>query len=70
MNIPYKDLAPETLRAVIEEFISREGTDYGDQEYNLEQKVQQVIQQLERAEIVLTFDPETESCGLQSADKL
>ncbi|MBL6904137.1 MAG: YheU family protein [Pseudomonadales bacterium] len=66
MNIPYQELEAETLRAIIEEFISREGTDYGAHEYSLEQKVQQVRNQLERGNIVLNFDPETESCDLQA----
>ncbi|MBT6481282.1 MAG: YheU family protein [Gammaproteobacteria bacterium] len=66
MNIPYQELEAETLRAIIEEFISREGTDYGAHEYSLEQKVQQVRNQLERGDIVLNFDPETESCDLQA----
>ncbi len=68
MNIPYQDLEAETLRAIIEEFISREGTDYGAHEYSLEQKVQQVKNQLERGDIVLNFDPETESCDLQAVN--
>ena len=66
MNIPYQELEAETLRAIIEKFISREGTDYGAHEYSLEQKVQQVRNQLERGNIVLNFDPETESCDLQA----
>ncbi len=68
MNIPYQELEAETLRAIIEEFISREGTDYGAHEYSLEQKVQQVRNQLERGNIVLNFDPETESCDLQAVN--
>jgi uncharacterized protein YheU (UPF0270 family) len=68
MNIPYQELEAETLRAIIEEFISREGTDYGAHEYSLEQKVQQVRDQLERGDIVLNFDPETESCDLQAVN--
>lgn len=68
MNIPYQELEAETLRAIIEEFISREGTDYGAHEYSLEQKVQQVRNQLVRGDIVLNFDPETESCDLQAVN--
>ncbi|MDG1027148.1 MAG: YheU family protein [Gammaproteobacteria bacterium] len=68
MNIPYQELEAETLRAIIEEFISREGTDYGAHEYSLEQKVKQVRNQLERGDIVLNFDPETESCDLQAVN--
>lgn len=65
MNIPYQELAVETLTAIIEEFISREGTDYGAHETSLEKKVQQVMSQLKRGEIVVTFDPESQSCDLQ-----
>ena len=65
MDIPYKELEKETLTAIIEEYISREGTDYGVQEYSLEQKVQQVMSQLARGDIVVTFDPESETCDLQ-----
>ena len=65
MNIPFQDLAVETLTAIIEEFISREGTDYGVHETSLEKKVQQVMNQLQRGEIVVTFDQESQSCDLQ-----
>jgi len=64
MNIPFQDLEAETLTAIIEEFISREGTDYGSHEISLEQKVQQVINQLQSGKIVVTFDPESQSCDL------
>ena len=65
MDIPFTELETETLTAIIEEFISREGTDYGQQEFSLEKKVQQVMNQLQRGEIVVTFDPESQSCDLQ-----
>ena len=65
MNIPFQELAVETLTAIIEEFISREGTDYGVHETSREKKVQQVMNQLQRGEIVVTFDQESQSCDLQ-----
>ena len=65
MNIPFQELAVETLTAIIEEFISREGTDYGVNETSLEKKVQQVMNQLQRGEIIVTFDQESQSCDLQ-----
>ena len=65
MNIPFQDLKVETLTAIVEEFISREGTDYGDHEISLEQKVLQVMNQLQRGKIVVTFDQESQSCDLQ-----
>jgi hypothetical protein len=44
------DLAPDTLRAVVESFVLREGTDYGLQETPLETKVAQVMAQLQRGD--------------------
>ena len=58
------DLAPDTLRAVIESFVLREGTDYGLHETPLEAKVAQVLVQLRRGEAHITFDPATESVNV------
>lgn len=55
------DLAPDTLRAVIESFVLREGTDYGLQETSLDDKVEQVLTQLRRGKAHIVFDPATES---------
>ena len=55
------DLAPDTLRAVIESFVLREGTDYGLQETSLDDKVEQVLTQLRRGTARIVFDPATES---------
>ena len=58
------DLEPDTLRAVIESFVLREGTDYGVRETPLETKVAQVLTQLRRGEAHITFDPATESVNV------
>lgn len=68
MKIPYKDLSAPALTAIIEEFITREGTDYGEHEYSLEQKVEQVMRQLHRAEIYVSYDPESQTCQINSRD--
>ncbi len=62
--VPPEDLAPETLRAVIESFILREGTDYGLRESLLDDKVAQVMLQLTRKEARIVFDPESESVDI------
>ncbi|CBJ83199.1 MULTISPECIES: YheU family protein [Xenorhabdus] len=55
MMIPWQQLAPETLLDLIESFVLREGTDYGEDEKTLEQKVQDVKRQLERGEVLLVW---------------
>ena len=64
IRVPPDDLEPDTLRAVIESFVLREGTDYGVHETSLEAKVAQVLTQLRRGEAHITFDPATESVNL------
>ena len=61
--IPHRELSPEALRGVMESFVLREGTDYGEREVSLEQKVAQVLRQLERGEAQIIFD-----ATLQSVD--
>ncbi|MES2824420.1 MAG: YheU family protein [Pseudomonadota bacterium] len=66
MIIPHQQLSPEALRGLIEEYITRDGTDYGIQEISLMQKVQQVEQQINRGDVVVVFDIATESVSLLS----
>ena len=66
--IPVDRLSPEALQGVIEEFISREGTDYGRVEVSREIKFAQVKQKLENGSAVLLFDDETETTNIFPAD--
>ncbi|MEP6884373.1 MAG: YheU family protein [Gammaproteobacteria bacterium] len=64
MVIPYAELATELLYAVVESYVLREGTDYGEREFSLEDKVAHVINQLKRGEAQIVFDPATETVGI------
>lgn len=55
MIIPWKDLDEDTLNNLIESFVLREGTDYGEQEKSLEQKVNDVRRQLQAGDVVLVW---------------
>jgi uncharacterized protein YheU (UPF0270 family) len=61
IEVPYGELSAELLNAVIESFVLREGTDYGEREFSLEDKVARVISQLKRGEARILFDPESDS---------
>jgi uncharacterized protein YheU (UPF0270 family) len=65
--IPHKELSADALRGVVESFVLREGTDYGERELSLEQKVSHVLRQLERGEARIVFDPNTESVDITNA---
>lgn len=69
MIIPTDRLSKEALSGLIEEFISREGTEYGLHEYDLTQKTRQVQAQIDSGEVVVVFDAASDSCNLLSAQE-
>jgi uncharacterized protein YheU (UPF0270 family) len=62
--IPYRELSETALRGVLESFVLREGTDYGEHEVSLDQKVAHVMRQLERGEAQIVFDTVLESVDI------
>ena len=62
--IPFTELSPEALQGVIESFVLREGTEYGETDFSLAQKVAHVMRQLERKEAHVVFDPDSESVNI------
>ena len=59
--IPHAQLSPEALRGVVESFVLREGTDYGEREFSFEEKVAHVLGQLERGQAQIVFEPDSET---------
>lgn len=64
MDIPLESLSPEALEGVIDDFILREGTDYGSMEASLEAKRRDILNQLQKGKAKIVFDLETESITL------
>ena len=64
MLIPYQDIAPETLNNLIESFILREGTDYGEIEFSLAEKTEKVLLQLKNGSVVIEFSQVSETITL------
>ncbi|MFQ3325292.1 MAG: hypothetical protein ACI90U_003130 [Pseudomonadales bacterium] len=69
MIIPENQLPAEKLRAVIENFIPREGIDYGETEYSLDDKVEQILLLIKRKQFVILFDKDSESISLMDASE-
>ena len=67
--VPWKDIPAATLDNLIEEFVTRDGTDYGDTEILTATKVEQVRQQLKRGEASVVFDEATESVGVMGKEQ-
>ena len=68
IKIPINRLSPEILERVLEEFVTRDGTDYGKTEVPLETKIRQIKYQLESGSAILVFDGKTETCNIFSAN--
>ena len=63
--IPHAELSAEALHGVIESFVLREGTDYGEREFSLAQKVAQVRAQLEHGQARIVFDSESNTVTIE-----
>lgn len=64
VDVPYTHLSLEALRGLVEEFVTREGTDYGLREKTLEEKIADVMRQIERGEARIVFDLETQTANI------
>jgi len=70
IEIPPNKLADEILVSIIEEFINREGTDYGKQEVKLDVQIKRARSKIMRGDVLIMFDPKTESCNLITKEEL
>jgi hypothetical protein len=64
------ELSPEALRGLLEEFVTRAGTDYGAVEPSIEEKIAQVSAQLASGAARLVFDPDTQTANVVVARDL
>jgi len=64
IEIPLDTISPAALLGVIDDFVLREGTEYGAVEVTLERKRAQVLEQLSNGRARLLFDPNTETCTI------
>jgi uncharacterized protein len=67
-RIPVNKLSHEALKGVIEEYISRDGTDYGENESSIETNYRHVKSKLQKGLAVLIFDDEAETTNIFLAD--
>ena len=62
--IPHGRLSQEALQGLIEEFVTRDGTDTGYADGSLEENVEMVIRQLKRGDVVIVYDEATETANI------
>ena len=70
MIIPHEQLSPEALEGLIEEFVTRDGTDTGYAKKSFEQDVARVKRQLKRGDAVIVYDQSTKTSNIVLKDHL
>jgi len=70
MRIPMDRLSPDVLERLIEEFVTREGTDYGMATHSFEDKCASVRRQLGQGDAAIVFDADTETCNIVTEEAL
>ena len=70
MIIPYSQLSAEALQGIIEEFVTREGTDYGHLDISLDKKCQSVRTQLQTGAAVIVYDEALDTVSIVSKEDL
>ena len=68
LKIPYKELSDEALHGLIENFVTRESTDYGESPVSFESKINQVLKQLQNGKAVIVFDQKSQTCNILRSD--
>ena len=68
ITIPWESLSTDALNAVIEEFVTREGTEYGAADVSLAQKCRQVLSQLQTGKASITYDEDLMTCSVMPLD--
>ena len=67
MIVPVEHIPGESLENLVEAFVLREGTDYGEAEFSLEEKKQQVLEQLHSKQVVVIYSEAYESFDIRPA---
>jgi len=68
MVIPPEQLTREVLIGIVESYITREGTDYGEHELDLDSKVKRLLPQVLKGEVLIMYDEESQSVNLVPKD--
>lgn len=64
VDVPYERLEPEALENLIQEFVTRDGNDWGDADGTLENKVGQVMRQLRNRRAKIVFDLKSQTANI------
>ncbi len=67
--VPSSRLSTDALHGLVDEFVSREGTEYGERDVSLEEKRDDVLRQIQSKRVVIVFDTHSESCNIVTQEE-
>ena len=70
MIIPYHELSEDALQALVEDFVTRDGTDYGEVEMSMQEKSAYLLALLKKGDLLITYIEELQSCGLVTKEEV
>jgi len=62
--IPYDQLSPEALQGLVEDFVTKDGTDTGYAKKSLQNDVGAVKRQLRQGKALIVYDQTTGTCNI------
>ena len=65
VTVPWDSLSSDALQGVIEEYVTREGTEYGSTDVSLERKRAAVLGQLKSGKACITWDDDLKTCSIE-----
>ncbi|MAT92877.1 MAG: hypothetical protein CME59_09790 [Halioglobus sp.] len=68
VEVPASRLSPQALRGLLEEFVTRDGTDYGERERSLQEKMDGLLSRVQRGEVRILYESEGEQWDFVAAD--
>lgn len=69
VEIPSQSISEDVLNAIVESYILREGTDYGEVEVSFEQKMTQILHQIKIGKLKIVFESSSETVNLVLNDE-
>ena len=70
VEVPIEHLSKEALRGIIEEFCTREGTDYGHYEFSFDDKIESVLKKLKNGQAKIYFNKNDETINILGSDQI
>ena len=64
VDLPWARIEPETLQNLVREFVTRDGSNWGDTAGTLEEKVEQVLRQLRESKVKVVFDLTSQTANI------